>query len=98
MYCRKTVVVNPSGLHARPASDFVREAKRFLSDIVIANLDAPDTEPVSAKNVFGILSLGISEGCAVEIAASGPDEEEAAEALAALIESGLGEPVEELYD
>ena len=93
MYCRKTVVVNPSGLHAKPASSFVREAKRFTSQIVIANHDLPDKEPVNAKNIISILSLGIGPGCNIELAAEGPDEEAAVDFLVALIESGFGEEV-----
>ena len=93
MYCRKTVVVNPSGLHAKPASTFVREAKRFVSQIVIANHDLPDKEPVNAKNIISILSLGIGPGCNIELAAEGPDEEAAVNSLVELIESGFGEDV-----
>ena len=91
MYCRKTVIINPSGLHARPASSFVREAKKYSSEIVIANLDLPDQEPVNAKNVISVLSLGIGPGCNVELAAEGPDELEAVEGLVSLIATAFGE-------
>lgn len=91
MYCRKTVIINPSGLHARPASSFVREAKKYSSGIVIANLDLPDEEPVNAKNVISVLSLGIGPGCNVELAAEGPDEQTAVDDLVALIATAFGE-------
>lgn len=43
MYKRSTMVVNKTGLHARPASDFVAEAKKYKSRITITNLtDYPD--------------------------------------------------------
>ena len=51
------MVVNKTGLHARPASDFVAEAKKYKSRITITNLtDYPD-EPGDAKSIIEILSL-----------------------------------------
>ena len=91
MYCRKATIINPSGLHAKPASVFVREAKKYNAQIVIANLELPDTIPVNAKSVMPLLSLGIGPGCKVELAADGEDEVQAVDDLIALIESGLGE-------
>ena len=56
MYKRSTMVVNKTGLHARPASDFVAEAKKYKSRITITNLtDYPD-EPGDAKSIIEILS------------------------------------------
>lgn len=91
MYSKKTVVVNKTGLHARPASDFVREAKKWTSRITIANLSNPEEEPVNAKSIVSVLSLGMGLGCEVEVRASGEDEQAAVDALVALIEGGFGE-------
>lgn len=38
MYQRKTTIINRTGIHARPASVFVNEAKNFQSNITICNL------------------------------------------------------------
>ena len=60
MYNRSTMVVNKTGLHARPASDFVAEAKKYKSRITITNLtDYPD-EPGDAKSIIEILSLAMA--------------------------------------
>lgn len=91
----QALILNPSGLHARPAAEFVREAKRFLSHVRIRNLDLPEEAAVNAKNVMAVLSLGIGPGCTVELETEGPDEEDAAQALVSLIRSGIGEPVRE---
>ena len=91
MVSKQTVVINPSGLHARPASDFVKAAKAFDSKIKIANLDLPEEDPMNAKSIISILALGIGPGCNVEITAEGDDEEEAVDSLIALIDSGFGE-------
>ena len=88
MYKRSTMVVNKTGLHTRPASDFVAEAKKYKSRITITNLtDYPD-EPGDAKSIIEILSLAMAPETMVEL---GADENEAVDALVALIESGFGE-------
>lgn len=90
MYKRTVKVINATGLHARPGSDFVHEAAKFNSKITIRRLDE-DEDPVNAKSIAFVLSLGVGKGIDVELTAEGQDEKEAIDALAAFIESGLGE-------
>jgi phosphocarrier protein HPr len=87
MFSQNTVVVNETGLHARPASLFVNEAKKFKSDITVEKKSLK----ANAKSVISILTLGISKGSSLIIVAEGPDEEVAVKALVKLIETGLGE-------
>lgn len=91
MYSQTTKVINASGLHARPASLFVKEAKAFASRICIQNLRTPAEKPANAKSIISVLALGMAQGTDVEITADGPDEESAVNALIALIDSGFGE-------
>lgn len=91
MYSRKTSIINETGLHARPASVFVKEAKTYVSKISIANLTENSEKFVNAKSVVSLLSLGAGKGTEVEIRAEGEDEENAVNALVLLIESGAGE-------
>jgi len=35
MYAKQTIIINKSGLHARPASDFIIEAKKYESKVTI---------------------------------------------------------------
>lgn len=91
MFKRKTTVVNKTGIHARPATDFVAKAKQFQSKIMIANLSEDEEDMVNAKSIIEILSLAIAEGSEVEISAEGVDEEAAVNGLIVLIDSGLGE-------
>ena len=88
MVSKTTVVRNPSGIHARPASLFVQEASKYASSITVGKVggDAKD-----AKSILTVMSLGMTCGCEIEIAADGADEEAAADALVALIENGCGE-------
>ena len=92
MYSRKVKVINKSGLHARPAAAFVTEASRFSSTITVEKLNDPDESgPMNAKAIIKILSLLISKGDEIEIAATGDDEKEAVDALVELVESGCKE-------
>lgn len=91
MYSSKTIVTNKSGLHARPASQFVQEANKYKSEIMISNLDIQEDKFVNAKSIIGVLSLGMIAGTNVEIRANGEDEETAVNHLIALIDSGFGE-------
>ncbi|NCB64314.1 MAG: HPr family phosphocarrier protein [Clostridia bacterium] len=91
MYVRQTLLKNASGLHARPASELVARAKGFSSQVLIRNADKPDTQPVNAKSIVRLLSVGLSAGTTVEISADGLDEQEAVTQLITLINSGFGE-------
>ena len=99
MYSQVVVVRNPSGLHARPASEFVAKAKSFQSKISISapqenekySRSGDEAEPKNAKSIIILLTLGVGQGEAVELQADGPDAQQAVDALAALIEGGFGE-------
>jgi phosphocarrier protein len=90
MYKKTSKVINKTGLHARPGSDFVNAAKKFDSKITIRRLDE-DEEPVNAKSIAFVLSLGVGKGVEVELAASGEDEQLAVDSLTAMIEGGFGD-------
>jgi len=90
MYSKTVVVQNASGLHARPAADFVGCASKFKSKITIKRAGA-DGDGVIAKSIIMLLSQGFCKGNEVEITAVGEDEAEAVDTLVALIESGFGE-------
>ena len=84
----KTVVVqNQVGLHARPATFFIQKSNEFKSSIWIEK----DERKVNAKSLLGVLSLGITKGTEIEIIADGVDEEEAINALEALIDSNFND-------
>jgi PTS hybrid protein len=78
-----TTLVNASGLHARPAAEFVRLASTFDAQVTINDVDA--------KSLLRIMSLGLGRGTTVDLTASGPDARAAIDALVALIDSGFGE-------
>lgn len=90
MYSKQTNVINVTGLHARPASDFVLAAKKFESKVTVKNVDT-DTPEVNAKSIVRLLAEGITQGTTIEISADGPDEQQAVDSLVELVDSGFGE-------
>ena len=87
MISQRVVVVNPTGLHARPASKFVAEAKKYQSSLIIKK----SGKETNGKSIIQIMSAGISAGTEICLEAEGPDEERAVKALSELIHSGFGE-------
>jgi phosphocarrier protein HPr len=87
MTSRTVTVINPLGMHARAAARFVHLAARFAADIRVAR----DTREMDGKSIMGILLLAAARGSAITISATGGDEREAVEALAALVASGFNE-------
>ncbi|MBQ9780448.1 MAG: HPr family phosphocarrier protein [Clostridia bacterium] len=83
----EVVIVNASGLHARPATFFIQKANTYKSSIWVEKED----RKVNAKSLLGVLSLGIAKGMSVTLTAEGPDEAEALAGLTALIDSGFAE-------
>ena len=89
MVSKQTTIINATGLHARPASAFVMEAKKYQSDITIKDVNKDGA--ANAKSIMMILAAGLGTGTTVEVSCDGPDEAEALDALVALIDSGFGE-------
>lgn len=90
MISKTVTIINKSGLHARPAAEFIKAASAFKSRIQIAREDRPE-RAVNAKSMVLLLTLGAEKGCPVQITASGEDETQAVETLASLVQGGFGE-------
>lgn len=79
------VITDQAGIHARPAGDFIKVAKGFVSAVkIVKNGKAAD-----AKKLFGIMSLGVKQGEEILIQVEGQDEETAAPALEAFLKENL---------
>lgn len=87
MIDRTGTVKNKLGLHARPAALFVQAAGRFVSEITLSK----DGVTVNGKSIMGVMMLAAGQGSVLRVTACGIDEEQAAEDLAQVIESGFGE-------
>ena len=87
MISREVTIKNTVGLHARPATFFIQKANSFKSSIWVERED----RRINAKSLLGVLSLGIVKGMTITLIADGPDENEAVDGLAALVDTGFNE-------
>ena len=87
MFAKEAIVQNQVGLHARPATFFIQKANEFKSNIWVEK----EERKVNAKSLLGVLSLGITRGTSITIAAEGADEQEAVTKLVDLISSNFFE-------
>ena len=83
MTAKKVMVTNPTGLHARPASELVALAKKFESKISLSN----GTKTVNATSVIHVLTMGVKAGTEIEVSAEGSDEVAAVDAVVQFIET-----------
>ena len=70
-------VVDPVGLHARPATIAVNAASKFKSEVNVAY----GGREVNMKSIMGVMSLGIPTQSEITISCNGEDEEEAVAAI-----------------
>lgn len=84
---RSVQIVNKHGLHARPAAEMVKAASRFKADITISR----DDLEVNGKSIMGVMMLAAEYGATITLKASGPDADDALDALSALVASRFGE-------
>jgi phosphocarrier protein len=84
---REIEIVNKLGLHARASAKLTQLASRFQSDVHIAR----NGRRVNAKSIMGVMMLAAGKGSRVTLETSGPDEDEAMNALCALVADYFGE-------
>ena len=74
---REVTITNELGLHARPAAEFAKQARRYRAQIFLIK----DVQRFSASSLIDILRANLDQGATVTIEATGPDAEEAIEHL-----------------
>ncbi|PSF35202.1 phosphoenolpyruvate--protein phosphotransferase [Aphanothece hegewaldii CCALA 016] len=83
------IILNPTGLHARPSAVLVNFAKKYKSKVTLKMGD----KEVNARSVTGLMGLQVGNGATVHLVAEGEDAELAVKELTEAIRSGLGEEV-----
>ena len=84
MKITKTFVLkNNHGLHARPASLFVKKVEPFNSQVKVMN---SDNEIADGKSIIGLMCLAAKKGDKVKITAHGNDAKEVIYVLESLFE------------
>lgn len=91
-HTRRVRVLNPHGLHARPAKQLV-QAARAQPMAINVRLEEGSATPVSAASLTKVIGLGARRGQWLMLSAEGDNAAQALESVAATIEAGLGEKV-----
>lgn len=87
MVSKKVKIINPTGLHLRPAGNLCKEAMQYKSKVTFDY----SGNTANAKSVLSVLGACIKSGDEITLICEGTDEKEALDKLVAYIESGLGE-------
>ena len=70
-------IIDPVGLHARPATVAVNAASKFKCEVTIAFKG----REVNMKSIMGVMSLGVPTQSEITITCTGDDEEAAIVAI-----------------
>ncbi len=88
MKTKQFTVVDPQGIHARPASQLVAAATPFASSVELKI----EEKTANLKSILSIMALGLKQGATFTLQVEGEDEEQAFTALTKLIsETGLAQ-------
>ena len=80
-------IVNKLGLHARASAKLTQLAARYGCDVHIER----NGRKVNAKSIMGVMMLAAGKGARLVLETDGPHEEEAMDAIVALIGDCFGE-------
>ena len=83
---RKTIS-NKLGLHARASAKLTKVAASFPCDVWMSR----GKRRINAKSIMGVMMLAAGMGTDIDIETDGAQEQEAMDALLALIEDKFGE-------
>ena len=84
---RQVEIVNKKGLHARASAKFVQIAEAFQATIDVTR----GSETVGGTSIMGLMMLSAAPGTTITIRASGPEAEQAMDALCGLVANRFGE-------
>lgn len=79
------VIKDEVGIHARPASEMVKEAKKYASTITISKGE----KSAVATKLMAVMSLGVKCGEEITVSVEGADEDVAAEGMKTFMESTM---------
>ena len=82
-----TTISNKLGLHARASAKFTKLAGSFPCDVFMSK----GYRRINAKSIMGVMMLAAGVGSVVEVETDGPQEQEAMDALLAMIADKFGE-------
>ena len=87
MLTREVTISNKLGLHARAAAKLVGIANGYGAEVVLDK----QGQRVNGKSIMGVMMLAASQGTVLQLQIDGEGEEDAMQALVALIDDKFGE-------
>ena len=84
---RELEIINERGLHARASAKLTKVAASFPCDVWMSRGE----RRINAKSIMGVMMLAAGMGTDIDIETDGAQEQEAMDALLALIEDKFGE-------
>ena len=85
---RRTVTIsNKLGLHARASAKLTKLAGGFQCEVFMTR----NSRRVNAKSIMGVMMLAAGMGSQVEVETEGADEQQAMDAIVAMIDDKFGE-------
>jgi phosphocarrier protein HPr len=85
--CQSTTIINRLGLHARAAGKLVNLTDQFNASITVKKND----QEASGDSIMELMMLTAAKGDQITIAATGPDANEAVQAIINLIQQRFDE-------
>ncbi len=87
MLTTETEIVNKLGLHARASAKLTQLAGKYACEVWMAK----GGRRINAKSIMGVMMLAAGKGSTVTLETDGSDEQQAMDALLALIADKFGE-------
>lgn len=87
MLKQEATIINKLGLHARASAKLTQLASQYPCEVWVSR----NGKRINAKSIMGVMMLAAAKGSTVEIETDGDREQEAMDALLALINDYFGE-------
>jgi phosphocarrier protein len=87
MLQQNALIINKLGLHARASAKLTQLASQFPCEVWLTR----NNRRINAKSIMGVMMLAAAKGSTVAIETHGEREQEAMDALLALINDYFGE-------
>jgi phosphocarrier protein len=87
MLKQDALIINKLGLHARASAKLTQLASQFPCEVWLTR----NNKRVNAKSIMGVMMLAAAKGTTISIETNGEREQEAMDALRALINDFFGE-------
>jgi len=87
MLQQEAEILNKLGLHARASAKLTQVAGRFQAHVWVSR----NGRRVNAKSIMGVMMLAAAMGSKVMVETDGPDEQQAMDAVTALIAARFDE-------